>query len=62
MVHYRRNFAAGGTFFLTATLADRRSRVLVEQISELRLAVGRARKEHPFSVDAVVILPDPFIS
>jgi|ERR1700728_1575609 len=58
MVRYRRNFVAGGTFFLTAALADRRSRVLVEQMSALRLAIGRIRKKHPFSVDAVVVLPD----
>ena len=32
MVKYRRNFVPGGTFFITATLADRRSRMLVEHI------------------------------
>jgi putative transposase len=58
MVRYRRNFVAGGTFFLTATLADRRPRVLIEQISALRLAFSRTRKEHPFSIDAIVVLPD----
>jgi putative transposase len=58
MVRYRRNFVAGGTFFLTATLADRHSRMLVEQISALRLAFSRTRKEHPFSVDAIVVMPD----
>lgn len=58
MVRYRRNFAAGGTFFLTATLADRRSRVLVDKISALRLAFNQTRREHPFAIDAVVVLPD----
>ena len=58
MVRYRRNYLAGGTFFLTATLADRHSRMLVEQISALRLAFSRTRKEHPFSIDAIVVLPD----
>jgi putative transposase len=58
MVRYRRNFAAGGTFFLTATLADRRSRVLVEQIAALRLAFSQTRNEHLFSIEAIVVLPD----
>jgi putative transposase len=39
MVRYRRNFVAGGTYFFTATLADRSS-------------------TQPFTIDAVVVLPD----
>ena len=58
MVHYRRNFLAGGTFFFTATLADRRSSVLVENIGLLRRAFRTTRRERPFSIEAVVILPD----
>jgi putative transposase len=58
MVRYRRNFVPGGTFFFTVTLIDRRSRVLVERIAALRTAFRAARKERPFAIDAVVILPD----
>ena len=58
MVHYRRNFLAGGTFFFTATLADRRSSVLVENIGLLRRTFRTTRHEHPFPIDAVVVLPD----
>ena len=58
MVRYRRNIIAGGTFFFTVTLADRRSRVLVEQIEPLRRAFTSARVERPFAIDAIVILPD----
>jgi len=58
MVGYRRNFVAGGTFFFTATLADRRSRALVENFDLLRHAFRVTRHERPFSVDAVVVLPD----
>lgn len=58
MVHYRRNFLAGGTFFFTATLTERRSSVLVENIGLLRRAFRTTRQEHPFSIDAVVVLPD----
>ncbi|MGA7523893.1 MAG: hypothetical protein WBW84_15685 [Acidobacteriaceae bacterium] len=58
MVRYRRNFVAGGSFFLTATLADRRSKVLTEHIGALRSAIIRTRREHPFAPDAIVVLPD----
>ena len=58
MVRYRRNFLAGGTFFFTATTADRRSSVLTEHIAALRAAVVATRREHPFTIDAVVALPD----
>jgi putative transposase len=58
MVRYRRNFVAGGTFFFTVTLADRRSTLLVDRIRQLRAAFRHARHERPFAIDAVVILPD----
>nr|WP_276519519.1 transposase [Bradyrhizobium elkanii] len=58
VVRYRRNFIPGGTFFFTVTLDDRRSRLLVDHITVLRDAFGTARRERPFSVDAVVVLPD----
>jgi len=58
MVRYRRNFLKGGTFFFTATLADRNSTVLTDHVVELRAAVIRTRRDHPFIIDAVVVLPD----
>ena len=58
MVRYRRNLAAGGTFFLTAALADRRSSALIDQIAALRLAVTQTRKQRPFVLEAIVVLPD----
>jgi len=36
MPNYRRSRVAGGTWFFTVTLADRRSTLLVEQIDQLR--------------------------
>jgi len=48
MVNYRRNFVSGGTFFFTVTLADRRSKVLVDHIDLLRDALRAARRERPF--------------
>jgi putative transposase len=58
MVRYRRNFVPGGTFFFTVTLADRRSSLLIDHISELRAAFRAGRRERPFTIDAIVILPD----
>src|SRR6202000_2775283 len=58
MVKYRRNFLPGGTFFFTVTLADRRSRLLVDSIGRLRNAFRAARLERPFTIEAIVILPE----
>jgi REP-associated tyrosine transposase len=58
MVRYRRNFIAGGTFFFTVTLVDRTSRTLVERVEALRAAMSDTRRSHPFTIDAVVVLPD----
>jgi putative transposase len=58
MVHYRRNFVPGGTFFFTVIVKDRRSRVLVERITSLRYAFRATQIERPFTIDAIVILPD----
>jgi putative transposase len=58
MVRYRRNLVPGGTYFFAVTLADRRSRVLVDNIDALRAAFRTTRQERPFTVDAIVVLPE----
>ena len=58
MVRYRRNLIPGGTFFFTVALADRQSTALVDHIGRLRAAFRQARERKPFTVDAIVILPD----
>jgi putative transposase len=58
MVAYRRNFVPGGTFFFTVVLADRRSSLLVDYVDSLRTAFRVTRKERPFSIDSIVVLPD----
>ncbi|WFU29669.1 transposase [Bradyrhizobium brasilense] len=58
MVQYRRNFIPGGTFFFTVTLEDRTSSLLVEQVGLLRDAFRASRAKKPFTLDAIVILPD----
>jgi putative transposase len=58
MTDYRRNFIAGGSFFFTVNLAERRLRLLTEHIDELRTALRQTQRHHPFMIDAMVVLPD----
>ena len=57
-MRYRRTWQAGGTFFFTVNLADRSSRMLVEQVALLRESVRRVKARHPFDILAWVVLPD----
>ncbi len=58
MTGYRRNFMAGGSFFFTVNLAERRQRLLTQHIDKLRTAFRETRRHHPFTIDAVAVLPD----
>jgi putative transposase len=58
MVQYRRSQAAGGTFFFTVNLHDRRQALLVEHANALRAIVRDVRIQLPFVIDAMVVLPD----
>ena len=58
MPDYRRNWVAGGCYFFTVNLCDRRSDLLVRGIEPLRSAVRTTRGRHPFHIDAWVVLPD----
>jgi putative transposase len=58
VVLYRRNFIPGGTFFFTVTLVDRNSSALVDHVAALRDAFQTTRRERPFTIDAIVVLPD----
>jgi putative transposase len=58
MSRYRRSLAAGGTFFFTVNLADRKSRLLVDEIDLLRRAFELARTRYPFKTIAYCVLPE----
>lgn len=58
MTQYRRDFTAGGTWFLTVNLPDRRSSRFVDDIGTLRMAFRKVGARHPFTMDAIVVLPD----
>jgi putative transposase len=57
-MRYRRANTAGGTYFFTVTLADRKSALLVERAELLREAVAVVGRRHPFDIIAMVVLPD----
>jgi len=58
MVKYRRHLLPGGTFFFTVTLADRQSSALIENVAALRYAFRHVKVTRPFTIDAIVVLPD----
>jgi putative transposase len=58
MTDYRRNFLAGGAYFFTVNPADRRLRLLTEQIEGLCTAFREISGQHPFKIDGMVVLPD----
>jgi putative transposase len=58
MPRYRRSRAEGGTYFFTVVLADRSSRLLIEQIDRLRRVYRDVQKSRPFETVAICVLPD----
>src|SRR3954454_16667142 len=58
MTAYRRNAVAGATYFFTVNLADRRRSLLTDNIEPLRAAFRGTRVRHPFTIEAIVLLPD----
>lgn len=58
MVYYRRSKVAGGTYFFTVNLRDRRSAILTNKIDLLRESFCETKLRYPFHIDAIVILPD----
>jgi putative transposase len=58
MTSYRRNFITGGNFFFTVNLADRRLSLLTDHIDDLRNAFRETNSRHPFTTEAMAVLPD----
>jgi len=58
MTNYRRYRLKGGCYFFTTSLAERRIRLLTENVQALRAAFREVKQAHAFTMDAVVILPD----
>jgi len=58
MTAYRRNFVPGGCFFFTVNLAERKLSLLTDHVELLRRAFRETHRRHPFTIDAIVVLPD----
>ena len=60
MPNYRRVRIAGGTYFFTVNLLERRQRLLTKHIADLRRAIAWTKRRWPFRIEALVVLPDHF--
>ena len=57
-MQYRRARVDGGASIFTVNLAERHQSLLVEYIDVLRKVVGMVKERHPFTINAMVILPE----
>ncbi len=57
-MRYWRAIAAGGSFFFSVNLADRQSDLLVRHVDSLRNVMHTIKRALPFSIMAMVVLPD----
>ena len=59
MTRYRRNFVPGGKFFFTVVTCRRKPFLTTSSArSSLRRAIQIVRQRQPFTLDAIVLLPD----
>ncbi len=59
MTEYRRAKVPGATYFFTVSCTKRKGNsILTDNIDKLRYAFNKVKNDHPFSIDAIVILPD----
>lgn len=57
MTEYRRPYIPDATWFFTVNLAERNgNRLLVDKIDILREVFAQTKKQHPFRMDAIVVL------
>jgi putative transposase len=57
-MQYVRSDIKGATYFFTVNLADRNKTILVDKIKTLRSVIKTVRKSHPFTIEAMVVLPE----
>ncbi len=57
-MNYRRLIQPGGCFFFTVNLVNRQSALLTENIDLLRESVREVKRQHPFDIEAIVVLPE----
>ncbi len=60
MSNYKRIFLQNHCYFLTVLLGNRKLSLLTDHIGLLKQAFTRAKKEYPFKIYAISILPEHF--
>lgn len=58
LMQYRRSKITGASYFFTLNLAERNRTLLVDEFDLLRDVINRVKKQHPFILDAMVVLPE----
>jgi putative transposase len=58
MPRYRREYMPSSTSFFTVNLLERRRRLLVDHVDDLRASFRAARIAQSFEVIAIVVLPE----
>ena len=58
MPHYTRTRVPGGSYFFTVALLECHRSLLTEHIGTLRTAFISVRRQRPFHINAIIILPD----
>ena len=58
MTEYRRHRLKGGCYFFTVNLAERNRTLLTDKIEWLRESFRHVQDQHPFTIDAIVVLPE----
>ena len=59
-MQYRRSNVKGGTYFFTVNLANRQSTLLIDEVKRLGNVMRQVKKQPPFHLDAIVVLPEHF--
>lgn len=57
-MQYRRANIPGASYFFTVNLAQRNHTLLTDEINLLRNVIKKVKQQHPFHIDAIVILPE----
>ena len=58
MPNYIRAFVPGWHFFFTVNLLERCRCLLTDDINDLRIVFTDTRRRRPFTIDAILVLPD----
>ncbi len=58
MSRYRRSLISGGIYFFTITLADRRFRLLFNEVLHFKKAYRQVVSRYPFVTEAICVLPE----